>query len=225
MSDGAVTTRAIFYGWWVVLAAAVGLFMSSVPVIAFTFSVFFNWLSREFGWSRSEISLAFSLSMLAFAFAQPLVGRWVDRVGARKIALPAVLVFGLCLASLYSLSPSLWHLYAIYVAVGVVGAGTTSIVYLRVLTRWFDRRRGRAIGLALSGNGLSAVFMPGLAQLLIDAVGWRSAYVLLGLMVIGITMPVVGLLLKESPRMLGVPIPSDKQAGELGFDICIQYGI
>ena len=194
----------IFYGWWVVLSAAVGLFMCYGPVVTFTFGVFFNQLAETFQWSRGEISAAYSLAMLSYGAAQPFIGRLVDRLGARKILLPALLLFGLGFGSLSALTPNLWHLYAVYVVIGIVGGGTTSMLYFSVLSRWFKRRRGLAFGLALSGNGLSAFFMPSLADRLIASFGWRQAYVIIGLMVISVTIPVVAILLKETPQEKGL---------------------
>jgi MFS family permease len=210
MTSVAAEPRAgTFYGWWMVLSAAVGLFFSYSPVVTFSFGVFFNSLSREFGWSRTEISLAYSLSMLAFAASQPLVGRILDQRGARTVILLGAAVYGGCLASLASLSPSLAHLYAAYLAMGVAGAGTCSLAQFKALTRWFDRRRGAAIGLALSGNGLSAFAIPSVTQALVGAVGWRMAYLVLGLMVVGMTLPIVGLLHRESPEAMGLAPDGD----------------
>src|SRR6266540_1182988 len=97
----------VFYGWWVVLTAGIGSFMSYGPTIAFTFGVFIKPLSEEFGWNRSEISLAFSLSLLMVSGAAPFIGHLVDRCGARLVVVPSVLFFGLCLISFYFLSASL----------------------------------------------------------------------------------------------------------------------
>lgn len=201
------TTRQrnkIFYGWWVVLAAGIGLFLHYGPIIVLTFGVFFKPLSQEFGWSRAELSLAFSLSTLALSVAQPLSGLLVDRFGARTVIVPAVVLFGLGVLSFAWLSPFLWHLYAIYVVIGVVGSGTTPVPYSKVIAQWFDKKRGLALALAVAGSSVGTFIMPPLVQALIDAVGWRQAYILLGLLVIGVTVPVVGLFLKETPQMLGL---------------------
>src|SRR5215510_7248466 len=85
----------IFYGWWIVLASGVGLAMCYGPIIVPTFGVFLKPLSQEFGWSRTQISLAFSLGTLGLALASPFSGWLVDRFAARRVILPAVLFFGL----------------------------------------------------------------------------------------------------------------------------------
>ena len=194
----------VFYGWWVVLAAGIGSFMSYGPIIAFTFGVFIKPLNEEFGWSRADISLGFSLSLLMLSGTAPFFGRLVDRFGARRVIVPSVLMFGSGVISFYFLSASLWHFYASYVVLGIVAVGAATLPYLSVISHWFDKQRGLALGLAMIGLGLGAFVMPSLAQALIDAVGWRHTYVLLGLMVMGVTIPVVGLLLKETPQMMGL---------------------
>ncbi|MBI3797313.1 MAG: MFS transporter [Deltaproteobacteria bacterium] len=204
MTTARRTSGKVFYGWWVVLAAGVGLALHAGPLIVPTFGVFLKPLSQEFGWSRTQLSLAFSLFTLGLTITMPLIGRLVDRLGARKVIVPAVLLFGLGVLSLSVLSAHLWHFYAVYLFLGVVGSGTALVPYTKVISRWFDRKRGLALGLAAATFSASASLMPPLAQTLIAAVGWRRTYEILGLMVMGITIPVVMLLLKESPQMMGL---------------------
>lgn len=193
-----------FFGWWIVFVAALGLFMGYGPIVTFTFGVFFKPLSQEFGWNRSQVSLAFSLSLFVMSFALPVVGRLVDRLGARRVIVPSLLLFGFGLTSFALLSPRLWHLYAIYIGLGLVGGGTAPVPYSNVLAHWFDKRRGLALGVAMVGLGLGAFIMPSFAQRLIEVGGWRWAYICIGLMVMGVAIPVVALFLKETPQMLGL---------------------
>jgi MFS family permease len=196
--------RKVFHGWFIVPVAAIGLLMGYVPVIGFSFTVFFKPLSQEFNWSRAEISLGFSLSLLVLSAALPIVGRLVDRFGARRIILPAALLFGLGLASFYFLQASLRQFYAIYIFLGIVGSGTAAVPYYKVISHWFDKRRGLALGLTMGGAGIGFVVMPSLSYALIATLGWRLAYVLIGIAVIVITIPVVGLFLKERPQTMGL---------------------
>ncbi|HWP43169.1 MAG TPA: MFS transporter [Blastocatellia bacterium] len=196
--------RKFFYGWWIVVVAGVGLFMSYSSIILYSFGVFFKSLGDEFNWSRAEISLALSLSLVAMTVALPPVGRLVDRFGARRVVVPSALIFGLSFMSLRFLSASLWHFYAIYLLMGVVGSGLSMVPYCGVVSHWFDRRRGLALALAMVGAGLGSSAVPSLTHALTAAVGWRDAYALMGLMVIAVTVPVVGLFLKEKPQMMGL---------------------
>ena len=123
----------IFYGWWIVLVAAVGLFLCYIPTVSFTFGLFSEPLTREFGWSRTGISLAFSLSLIAMCVAMPLVGRLVDRFGSRKVIVPSVLILGSCFISFYFLSSSLGQFYAVYIIMGLVGGGSATLPYSGVI--------------------------------------------------------------------------------------------
>jgi MFS family permease len=193
-----------FYGWWVVLAVAVGLFMGYVPIIGFTFSIFFVPIAEEMKWSRAEISLAFSISLLVLSVCLPVAGRLVDRVGPRRVILTSVVIFSLGLMSFYYLSPNLWHYYLIYVVIGMVGSGVSPVPYYNVISHWFDRKRGLALGLSMIGVGLSELLTPSFAQALIGTIGWRAAYIVLGIVVAAVTFPVVALFLKERPQQLGL---------------------
>jgi len=152
------------------------------------------------------------------SFLFPLVGRLVDRFGARRVIIPSVLLFGLSLMSLSLLSVSLWYLYAVYTLLGITGGGTAPVPYSNVISHWFDKRRGLALGVAMVGLGISTFIMPSLAQTLIASQGWRQAYVLIGLMVMVIAIPTVALFLKETPQMLGLQ-PDGEAIDEQGVKL------
>src|SRR5216684_6083971 len=122
MTKAKQTSGKVSYGWWVVLAAGVCQAMHYGPIIVPTFGVFLKPLSQEFGWSWAQISLAFSLSVLGVTLTVPFIGRLVDHFGARRVILPAVLLFGLSVLSLSFLSAHLWHFYVIYLLMGVAAS-------------------------------------------------------------------------------------------------------
>src|SRR6185369_2571297 len=148
MTTAEHTDHKIFYGWWVVVTAGIGSFMSYGPIIAFTFGVFIKPLSEEFGWSRTDISLGFSLSLFMLSGMAPIVGRLVDRFGARKVIIPSVFVFGSGVTSLAFLSASLWHFYAVYVLLGIVSVGAVTLTEITALWRGFWNPDGWAEALA-----------------------------------------------------------------------------
>src|SRR5580700_8749249 len=197
--------RRVYYGWWVVSTAAVGLFWGP-PVTVFTFSVFFKPLMQHFHAGRYAISMGYTLHSIAGAISAPLVGWLIDRYGTRRVILPAAAMFASILLSAKALSSSVWQLYFFYVALGFLGTGTGPIPYCNVVTHWFDRHRGLALGLTMLGIGLGAIVMPPFAQRLIGKFGWRAAYSILGSGVLLISMPVVGAFLKETPRDLGLAL-------------------
>ena len=192
----------VFYGWWIVLVAGAGLFFCYIPTVSFTFGLFSEPLSREFNWSRTGISLAFSLSLIAMCVAMPLVGRLVDRFGARKVIVPSVLILGMSFMSFYFLSNSLGQFYVVYIVMGLVGGGSATLPYSGVIAHWFDRKRGLALSLAAAGAGLGSLVVPPLVHAAIAGMGWRSAYLLIGLTIIVVTVPAVTFFLKETPQMM-----------------------
>jgi MFS family permease len=195
--------RRIFYGWWIALASAFGLFWG-VPICVYSFSVFFGPLMQEFHATRGAISLAFTLQLVAGALCATPTGGLIDRYGPRRVILIGTTIFGSILLANRFLSGSILRIYCFYALLGLSVQGVGPIPYGSLVSHWFDRRRGFALGLTMLGIGLGAVIMPSLAQTLITHFGWRTAYSILGAPVLLICLPVVASLLKESPENLGL---------------------
>jgi MFS family permease len=185
-------------GWVIVMTAVMGIAVSFGSLVIFAFSVFIKPLGDQFGWSRTEISLAFTMTALTVAFASPLIGRQVDRVGARKVLLPCVAVYGAAFCGLATVH-SLTQFYAIYVLLGLVGNGTTQLCYARVISAWFDKRRGIALATMMAGVGAGAIAIPPVATRLIEIYGWRETYLIFGITIFLLGLIPAGLLLRETP--------------------------
>jgi MFS family permease len=194
----------IFYGWVIVFTAAIGLMLGYAPIFVYSFSVFIKSLAQDFHASRTSISLAFTLANLMQSVGAPLIGRLVDRFGAHKVIIPSTVLFGLVLISFKYSSTSLWHLYAFFILIGLIGVGTAPVPYGIVVSRWFDKRRGLALGLMMMGLSTGAILLPLIAQRLIVLFGWRTAYAIVGFAALAISVPVVGTLLKDSPEKMGL---------------------
>jgi MFS family permease len=193
----------VFYGWWVVLTAVAALFWG-IPVTVYSFSVFFKPLVQEFHAGRSAVSLAYTLRAIADAISLPFAGWLIGRFGARRLILPTAVMFGLVLISIRFWSESIGQFYVFYVLLGLTGIGLGPVAYGDVVSRWFDKRRGLALGLAMLGIGCGAVIIPRVAQHLITSFGWRNAYAIFGLAVLLLPVPVVAVFLKEQPQDLGI---------------------
>jgi MFS family permease len=195
--------RPFFYGWRVVAASAVGVFWGP-PVTVYSFSVFLKPMMQEFHAGRAAVSLAYTLHLVAGAVCAPLVGWLVDRYGSRRVILSATAMFGSILLLNKTVTANLWQFYIFYVALGLMINGVGPIPYGNLVSQWFDRRRGLALGLTMLGIGLGAVIMPSLSQQLIVRFGWRTAYAVLGGAVLLIATPVVAAFVREKPQDLGL---------------------
>jgi MFS family permease len=177
--NSAVHNPRIFHGWLVVAGAFAVTFMGFG--CAYTFSAFVESLQRDFGASRGSVSLVFSLAGFLYFGLGVVSGPLADRWGSRRLALVGMILIGLGLVAA-SLARSLTQIYVAY-GLGVgLGVGASYVPVLGAVQRWFVRRRGFASGLAVSGIGVGTLAMPPLASFLIEAQGWRNAYLILGLL-------------------------------------------
>ena len=194
----------IFYGWWNVATGFVGMGFSYAMFTIFAFGVFVKPLGDEFGWTRGELSFAITMTNFAVVLASPSLGFIIDRFGVRRVLILSLAMMSVVVASMALLSANLWHFYALYFLIPLLGAGTLPQSYSRVLIAWFERRRGIALGISLSGFGVGAMLVPVVAQLMIDNFGWRMAYAGFGAAVLALALPMVVFVLRESPAEMGL---------------------
>ena len=195
-----------FYGWIIV---AVAFVTTGLGVNARTaFSLLFPPILAEFGWERGVTAGAFSFGFLVSAILSPSLGRLMDRRGPRFVMEMGVglVAAGLLLAPLVR-QP--WHLYA---TLGVlVGGGSVCLSYTGqslYLPNWFVRRRGLAMSLAFAGVGVGSTILLPSIQVIIGRAGWRTACVVMGLLVLAVLAP-LNLLLKRRPEDLGLAPDGD----------------
>lgn len=220
----------LFYGWWNVGASFIGLSLSYAMFTVFAFGVFFKPLAEEFGWQRDEMARAYSVTNLTLVIAAPLLGILIDRFGVRRVLLPSLVLMGLAVASMSQLTGSIYHFYAMYLLIPLLGAGTLPTSYSRIIIAWFFRSRGIALGLALAGFGVGAALIPPLAQALITAYGWRATYLVFAALIFLIALPVTFFLLRENPKAMGLEVdgeakPNDHPANHDNFGLPLSEAI
>ncbi len=186
-------------GWWNVLAAFVGLGLSYAMFTVFVFGILVTPLQAEFGWSRAEMSLALTITNITVVFGSPALGFLVDRVGVKRLLLPSITLMGLAVAAMSLLQGNIWYFYLGFFAITLLGLGTLPLSYSRVLIGWFDKKRGLALGVALSGFGVGGALVPEVAAIMTELYGWRSAYQLFAVMVLVVSLPLALLVLREAP--------------------------
>jgi len=191
-----------FYGWWILGVAALGIFASG-PGQSHTFSVFVAPISAELGVSPAAIASAYAFATMAAAFGLPFMGRLVDRHGPRRMTL--VIAVGLGLACLlFGAAANLVMLGFGFAMLRFLGQGSLMLNCANLVSQWFDRRRGFAMSLMALGFAASMAVHPPLGQALIEMVGWRTAWVILGVLTWAILLPPVLLLIHDKPELKGL---------------------
>lgn len=187
-----------------VFATMVGLATGIASLNLFAIGIFQGPITQEFGWSQTEYAGVTLVATIVTVVSSLYIGRLFDRQGVRRWALIGVVMVALSLGSLYWLTDNLLHFYAVFALLPIIGAGTSSVAYSRVIAAWFDRRRGQAFGAALAGIGIGGAVLSSVSQFMIGTVGWRGAYVGLGVLTLVITLPLIFLKLRDVPAEVGL---------------------
>jgi MFS family permease len=190
-----------FYGW--VVVGISGVVFAVVRGINDSFGLFLVAFVEEFGWSRAAVAGAFSFARAVEGAVSVIIGMLSDRLGLRRLVpiCACLMALGLIMASRID---SLWMLYISYglvFAIGITGVGDLS--HLPVISRWFIKKRGTAIGIAMAGMGLGILLVVPLTQSLILHIGWRWAYVALAAFAVVIIIPPTLLFQRERPEETG----------------------
>ena len=195
--------RRIFHGWWIVLAAFLNLFFA-VGVIFYGFPVFYAAFVQSLGFTRAQVTQGFLLGFILVGLPSGLLaGVLIDRIGARAAILSGVGFVGVSLF-LMGYITRLWH-YEVLCITEVLGYVFAGPIANQVLvTRWFCKKRGRAMGYAYLGLGLGGVVAPLTVHYLLSAVGWRIAIQTLGLAILLILYPVGIWVTRSSPADVGL---------------------
>ena len=188
------------YGWVMVVMAA--CIMATHALVFYAFGVFLKPLTVEFNWERGALSGAFSIALLLVGPFSILSGRLSDKYGPRILVTISGLSLGVGFLLMSQIN-SLWQVYLIWGLSMGVGISCSFVPIISTIPRWFTKKRGIAIGIAVAGFGLGGVIVPPLAQWLISAFGWRQAYLILGLITFIVVIPLAQFM-KHSPQRVGL---------------------
>lgn len=185
---------------WVLAACTVGNMVGVTPMIYTVFGLFLIPISTEFGWPRAAVSgVLFVLAIMA-AISYPIVGRAIDRLGARRILIPGMALFAASVALLSQVGASYWQFYGAFVLVGIAAAIPSPVMFTKVIAGWFDKARGFALGIAGGvGNGVGAAVSPVIVAWLIGGYGWRGGFLGVAAIIAAIGVPTLVLLLRDPP--------------------------
>ena len=193
----------VFYGYWIVLVAFLCLFTQS-GFGFFAFSLFVRPLEADFGWSRGEIMTAFTIFFLIAGVTSPFIGRVVDRYGAKRVIIIGALVAGLGFIFLTQMN-HLWHYYLGYAIIGIGMAAMSQVPASTLVSNWFQKKRGLAIGLMSAGfGGGGFVAAPLIGSYLIPNFGWAASYLALAILTWVLIIPLALLVIKTKPSDMGL---------------------
>ena len=206
------TQKAGLHYAWVILAAACVLSIVSRADSA-SFAVFVDPLVERFDWKRGDISLAYSLAFLCSMPAMLAFGWLGDRYGARALMIGASLMISAGTV-LLGMIQDLWHLYVLYgVFVGAFGNAAFMVLLPVIVTRWFEKKMGLALGFYWAALGAGpAIFAP-LFRWLIETRGWESAFMVLGVG-FGVVLLLFSSLIRTRPAEMGLTAYGTEEAGK-----------
>jgi OFA family oxalate/formate antiporter-like MFS transporter len=210
---------------WVIAIA--GVFLQIVLGAVYAWSVFRIPLSKQFGWSISQVTLTFTISIFVLGFAAFFGGLWMNRKGPRVVALTGGTLYGLGVFLTSFSANNLWWLYFSYGFIGGLGLGLGYIVPVAVLVKWFPDRRGLITGIAVGGFGAGALVTAPVATRLIQSVGVLPTFAYLG--VAYFIVAIIAALFMQNPPEGFVPegwTPSAKETSQrAGHDFVLSEAL
>ncbi len=182
------------------LLAAAFLTFSVGAGFMHAYTVFLVAFIEAFGWSRAEVSVAYSVSQLVHGWTSPIVGILVDRLGPRRLILMGgVLLAAGLVASAYA--TELWHMVVLYGVIMTLGANCLGlVVFVPLLSKYFVRNRGMAVSVVQSANGFARAFSAPVATLMVGGLGWRGAYLWQGIFMAALIVPLAALFRRTDPE-------------------------
>ena len=182
---------------WIIAAA--GVLMQIALGAVYAWSVFRAPLVKQFGWSISEVTLTFTVSIFVLGIAAFFGGLWLNRKGPRVVAITGGILYGLGVFLASFSANKLWWLYLSYGLIGGIGLGLSYIVPVAVLVKWFPDRRGLITGIAVGGFGAGALITAPVATRLIQSVGVLNTFAYLGIAYLIVTV-VASLFMQNPPE-------------------------
>ena len=205
----------IYYGWWVVFFMFMVMFVHAGAVF-YVFGIFYNPLIEEFGWNRTAISIAISIYMLTLGFTAPLIGRFADSFGPKKVILAGAFVGGIALFLLGRID-YLWQLYLLYFIVGLGFSACGIVPASSAIANWFVAKRGIAIGITMAGVALGALTITSASGYIMANTDWRTTYSFLGIISWLLVIPIVLIFMRNTPQEIGL-LPDGKDSADNSVD-------
>lgn len=205
MAIAHITSRGkIFHGWYIVVVAAIA--GASSGILGYSFGLFFDPMRESLGWSRTSVSWALTIRSAVNMLTGPIYGPIVDRKHGAMILMTAG---GVLLGISMMLAAAMTQLWQLYLLIGVayglaMGAEGSQVVAPVVISKWFVRKRGRAIAIVTLGPNVGNIIFIPLAALIILNFGWREAWFISGILALLLVTPLSALFVRRTPEDIGL---------------------
>ena len=213
------TERELAQRWPLIMATCMGIISSSFVLPYYSIGALLTPVTEEFGWSRAQFQAAILFSSGLGALTSPIIGWLNDKYGPRRVALPSMMGLSVGLLAASQIEGELWMLFLAYGMMALLGAGTIPVTWTRAIATSFFKRRGLALGLALTGTGICASVAPHYTVWLTDHYGWRGAYVGLALVPLVLAWPMLYFLFKPLDAHV------DEEPGEPDTKAALESGL
>lgn len=197
-----VKKQKIYYGWIMVIVAAIGVFFSG-PGQTYSNSTFIDYLIADFGWSRTEVSSIYSIATFFAGLIMIVVGRFIDRFGQRLMMVGVGVLFAIALFY-NSLVTTLPMLFLGFFLIRLLGQGSMSLIPTTLVAQWFVKKRGVAFSLMSLGGFISSAMFPIINIWLIQSYSWQVAWRFWGVMLLVVFVPIAFFFVRNRPEDIGL---------------------
>lgn len=185
------------HAWRIVVLATLGLAINANSAMLYAFGALVVPLQQAFAWERADLQTAVSFLFLGTVVSSQVVG-WLNlRFGMKRVTLISLVALSLSYVALTRLGPSIAQLYGLLLVVSVASMGTMHVTWTYLVNLWFERNRGLALALVLSGTGLAAMLVPSAVSAVITRWNWQAAFWLMAALPVALVLPLVLAWMKE----------------------------
>jgi sugar phosphate permease len=194
--------KKLHYGWIILAVSFIGVL--AAQGLRYSFGAFMHPWEMEFSASRGMVSAISFISFVVFAISQPIIGKFIDQFGVKRIFVVSIILLGFTtLLSYYA--TAIWQLFLLYGIISSLGfGGASGVTASLAVTKWFHKKQGLALGLVEAGFGAGQMLVVSSSLFLIEKFGWRMTDLILGAILLLFIFPILAIFLKSDPADLGM---------------------